>query len=63
MSAREVLRLLEKRGFRRARQSGSHVILQHSDGRRVTVPVHAGRDLGRGLLRQIFRDAGIDWTR
>lgn len=63
MTAREVLRLLEKQGFRRARQSGSHLVLQHPDGRRVTVPVHSGRDLGRGLLRQIFRDAGIDWSR
>lgn len=63
MTAREVLRLLEKRGFRRVRQSGSHVILQHPDGRRVTVPVHPGRDLGRGMLRQIFKDAAIDWSR
>jgi predicted RNA binding protein YcfA (HicA-like mRNA interferase family) len=63
MTGKEVIRLLEKQGFTRARQSGSHVILQHFDGRRVTVPVHRGRDLGRGLLRQIFRDAGIDWTR
>lgn len=39
------------------RQSGSHVILRHPDGRRTTVPVHKGRDLGRGLLRRIMRDA------
>lgn len=63
MTGREVLRLLEKHGFSHTRQSGSHLILQHPDGRRVTVPIHPGRDLGRGLLRQIFRDAGIDWTR
>lgn len=63
MTAREVLRLLARRGFVRARQSGSHIILQHPEGRRVTGPVHTGRDLGRGLLRQIFRDAGIEWER
>jgi predicted RNA binding protein YcfA (HicA-like mRNA interferase family) len=58
-SAQDVLLLLKRKGFVAVRQSGSHVILQHSDGRRTTVPVHKGRDLGRGLLRQIMRDADI----
>jgi predicted RNA binding protein YcfA (HicA-like mRNA interferase family) len=54
-----MIAVLERRGFAVVRQSGSHVILRHADGRRVTVPVHAGRDLGRGLLRQIMRDADL----
>ncbi|MEK6604498.1 MAG: type II toxin-antitoxin system HicA family toxin, partial [Nitrospirota bacterium] len=33
--------------------------LKHADGRRTTVPVHKGRDLGKGLLRQIMRDANL----
>ncbi|MDQ3549637.1 MAG: type II toxin-antitoxin system HicA family toxin [Chloroflexota bacterium] len=33
--------------------------MQHADSRRTTVPVHAGRDLGKGLLCQIMRDAGL----
>ncbi len=28
-------------------------------GRRVTVPMHSGRDLGRGLVQRIMRDAGL----
>jgi len=59
LTGREVIAALERHGFDRVRQSGSHVILRHPDGRRVTVPVHAGRDLGRGLLRQIMRDASL----
>ncbi|MFA5866068.1 MAG: type II toxin-antitoxin system HicA family toxin [Phycisphaerae bacterium] len=59
MNAREVIRLLEKRGFVRVRQSGSHAIFRHSDGRRTTVPIHGHHDLGKGLLRSIFRDADI----
>ncbi len=59
MSARQVIKLLEQRGFVQVRQSGSHAIFRHPDGRRTTVPIHSGKDLGRGLLRQIFRDADI----
>ncbi len=33
--------------------------LCHPDGRIVTVPVHAGQDVGRGLLRKILRDAEL----
>ncbi|MCP3956579.1 MAG: type II toxin-antitoxin system HicA family toxin [bacterium] len=58
-TARQVVRALERGGFERVRQSGSHAIFRHDDGRRVTVPIHKGRDLGRGLLRQIMRDAGL----
>lgn len=59
ITAIKLLSILEKHGFVRVRQSGSHIILKHNDGRRTTVPLHKGKDLGRGLLRQIMRDAGL----
>ncbi len=59
LTGREVIAILERQGFVQVRQSGSHVIMKHADGRRTTVPLHAGRDLGRGLLRQIMRDANL----
>ena len=59
LTGHQVIIVLQRHGFVAVRQSGSHVILRHADGRRVTVPVHAGRDLGRGLLRQIMRDANL----
>jgi len=59
LNARQVIILLEQRGFIQVRQSGSHAIFRHPDGRRTTVPIHSGKDLGRGLLRQIFRAAAI----
>ncbi len=43
----------------RSGRAGSHLVLRHADGRRVTVPVHSGRDLGRGLVQRIMRDAGL----
>ena len=59
LSSRQLIRILEKHGFARVRQSGSHAIFRHNDGRRTTVPIHSQRDLGRGLLRQIMRDANL----
>jgi len=55
----EVIRGLEKAGFEVARQRGSHVRLRHPDHRVVTVPVHSGQTLGRGLVRKILRDAEL----
>ena len=34
--------------------------MQHPDGRRTVVPVHAGETIGPGLLRKILRDTEMD---
>jgi predicted RNA binding protein YcfA (HicA-like mRNA interferase family) len=57
LTAKELIRALEKAGFQVIRQRGSHVRLRHPDGRVVTIPVHAGQTIGRGLLKKILRDA------
>lgn len=59
LKATELIRALEKAGFQAIRQKGSHVRLKHPDGRVVTVPIHPGRDIGRGLLRKVIRDAEL----
>jgi predicted RNA binding protein YcfA (HicA-like mRNA interferase family) len=42
------------------RQRGSHVILRNpATGQTVSVPVHTGYDLGRGLALQILKQAGF----
>ena len=56
---REVIRFLERLGFRPVRQRGSHKFFRHPDGRTATVPEHTGEDLGRGILAKILRDAGV----
>ena len=58
-TAREVIRALERAGFQVQRQTGSHARLRHTDGKVVTVPIHASQDIGRGLLRKILRDADL----
>lgn len=57
---RKVVRRLADFGFVPIGQRGSHVQFQHADGRHITVPHHAIRDLQRGLLMRICRQGRID---
>jgi predicted RNA binding protein YcfA (HicA-like mRNA interferase family) len=57
--AKEVLRRLERAGFEVRRQSGSHVVLRHADGRQTYVAMHPG-DVPKGTFRAILKQAGMD---
>ncbi|MHB1033801.1 MAG: type II toxin-antitoxin system HicA family toxin [Pirellulales bacterium] len=47
-------------GFVVDRVAGSHHILKHpAKPRRLSIPVHAGRTLGAGLLRSLIKAAGL----
>lgn len=61
LKALQVIRALEKAGFRVVRIKGSHHILEHPDepARRTTVPLHKGKDIPRGLVRKIITDCGL----
>ena len=56
----KVVRALERAGFTVVRISGSHRVMRHPDGRTVVVPVHAGRDIAKGTLRNILAIIGMD---
>jgi predicted RNA binding protein YcfA (HicA-like mRNA interferase family) len=60
VTARELVQFLKAQGFVEDRQSGSHLTLWH-EGRQVavTVSVHSGSDIGRGLAVRILKDAGF----
>jgi predicted RNA binding protein YcfA (HicA-like mRNA interferase family) len=57
--AKKIIKVLSKLGFEVVRKRGSHVILKHADGRLTVVPVHAGEEIGSGLLNKIIKDAGL----
>jgi len=40
LTAEDVIRVIERKGFALVRQSGSHRIFKNAEGRRVTVSVH-----------------------
>ncbi|MBA4312646.1 MAG: toxin HicA [Chlorobiaceae bacterium] len=48
-SAKEVLRILLRAGFEDIRQSGSHKILRHPDGRQTYVSMHT-KDIPEGTF-------------
>jgi predicted RNA binding protein YcfA (HicA-like mRNA interferase family) len=55
----EAIKVLERAGFLLGRQSGSHKIYKNKEGKRVTVPYHAGRTLHPKVLQSIMRDANL----
>ena len=59
VNAYELIRILEQKGFRFSRQSGSHAIYINSEGKRTTIPIHGKKELGIGLLKQIMKDTGL----
>ena len=59
MTARQMIKLLEKNGFEEIRQVGSHKqFFNKKTGKKTTVPFHSG-DLPIGTERSILTQAGI----
>ena len=58
-SATKIIKALSTIGFKIVRKHGSHVVLKHPDGRLTVVPVHAGEEIGTGLLNKIIKDTGL----
>lgn len=56
---RQLIRVLEQKGWTLHRTKGSHHVFVHPTSPKViTVPVHPG-DLKRGLVAGVLKDAGI----
>jgi len=60
MNVREVIRLLERDGWRHVRTTGSHRQYQHDiNPGTVTVSGNLGTDVPTGTLRSILKRAGL----
>lgn len=60
VSGQELVSFLKRQGFVEVRQSGSHLTLwKEGTAVAVTVPVHRGCDIGRGLAVRILKAAGF----
>jgi len=58
LSGQEVVRIFERRGWTKARQKGSHIILTKSGNiASLSVPDH--REVARGTLRSLIRFSGL----
>ncbi len=60
VKAKEFIKVIEKLDFYFDRQKGSHAIYKNSNGQRVVVPIHSGKDLKQGTLMGMIQDIGID---
>ena len=61
ITASQVIKAIERKGFQLARQSGSHQIYRNAEGRRVTVPIHGSKILHPKVLASILKEAKITW--
>lgn len=57
VSAKQMIKALEKDGYSVVRQKGSHIRLQHQEKSPVTVPNHS--TLGIGITQKILKDAEL----
>jgi len=60
LTAKQIISILEKRGFKLVRQSGSHKIFRNSEGKRTTVPFHDNKILHPKVLSSILKDTEIE---
>jgi predicted RNA binding protein YcfA (HicA-like mRNA interferase family) len=56
----KVVKAFSKAGWRAVRQRGSHVIMvKEGMDATLSIPVHKGKPVKRGTLRDLIKDAGL----
>ncbi len=59
ISGRKMSKILERLGFQKVHQVGSHARYIHPDGRKTVVSLHGNEELGIGLLKEILKQVKI----
>jgi len=60
VSAKELCRLLERKGWVLLRVKGSHYIFGREGSKiRISVPMHGNRTMKHGLIRRVLGLAGL----
>jgi predicted RNA binding protein YcfA (HicA-like mRNA interferase family) len=56
----EFIRFLQRHGWSKVRQEGSHIIMKHPNRpNNISVPNHGAHEIGKGLYHKILKDAGL----
>ncbi len=59
ISGRKMSKILERLGFQKVHQVGSHARYIHPDGRKTVVVLHGNEELSIGLLKEILKQVKI----
>ncbi len=58
MKSSEFHRLVQLNGWNEVRQAGSHIIYE-KNGKRVAVPYHGSKEIGKGLVQKLKKEMGL----
>ncbi|HON79914.1 MAG TPA: type II toxin-antitoxin system HicA family toxin [Spirochaetota bacterium] len=58
MTGKELIKLLEGKGWKQDRIKGSHHIMING-AKTLSVPVHGKKDLPTGILQKLLKEGGI----
>jgi len=58
MSGKQLIKLLQEKGWQVDRIEGSHHILING-AKTLSVPVHGSKDIGKGLLHALMKQGGL----
>ena len=59
LGSEDIISRLKARGFKKIDQKGSHAHYRSEDGAYADVPIHKGRNLSRGVIRNIMKTARL----
>ena len=60
LRAKQIVRALERAGFLKDRQKGSHLVMWHpTKNTHTVVPIHSGEEIQKSLLVEILKEADI----
>ncbi|CAD6491712.1 MAG: HicA toxin of bacterial toxin-antitoxin_ [Candidatus Argoarchaeum ethanivorans] len=59
VSGEKMCRIVFQLGFTMVHRKGSHTVWVHENGRTTTIPLHSGKELPRGLVKKILKDAEL----
>lgn len=59
LTPKKVIALLKRNGFLLDHTTGSHYVFYHPETKRRTMVAHHTKDLPKGTLREILKQAGL----
>jgi len=56
ISGEELIKIAQKIGFTLIHVKGSHFVFKNAFGKRIVIPVHGKKPIGKGLLLKIIKE-------